>query len=287
VGAVKLRNARPIVVINGEKISRGVFMAELEKAHGATLLRRMMAEKLVLQEAKKKGVVPTPQQVQTEIAEMRQAEPDLDRQLRINGKTMEDLETDVQGRLAIANVVAAEVNLPEAEVKKLWATHQRKFNRPEGRKVAMVITKTAEIGAKARRLVTDGIPTEFASQNYGMALPRGRSQMVVYRGQLPPSFEQQVFSLKPGAVSSVLPVGNAFAVVKVLETVPAQQKRFEDVKDRLVLAAKVQRGKKEPELIQALQKSAKIEFKSDRYKGLADASLAVPDPRSTRVARAR
>jgi hypothetical protein len=287
VGAVKLRNERPIVVINGEKITRGLFMAELERTHGAEILRRMMREKLVTQEAKKKGLTPTHEQVQAEINEMRQAEPDLDRQLRINGKSMEDLVSDVHGRLALAHLIASDVKLTDTEVKALWTKHQKRFNRPEGRKVAMVMTRTAEIGDKARRLLLDGIPSEFAAQNPGMALPRGRSQLVVYRGQLPATFERQVFDLKTGAVSSVLPLGNAFAVVKVVESVPAQKKSFDEVKDRLVLSAKLQRGKKEPELLQALQKAAKIEFKSDRYKGLADASLAVPDPRATRVARAQ
>src|SRR5437763_3380270 len=87
VGAVKLRNERPIVVINGEKISRTRFLAELEASQGANVLRHMIQEKLVMQQATKKGLLPTPAQVQTEIANLREAEPDVDRQLRLSGKT--------------------------------------------------------------------------------------------------------------------------------------------------------------------------------------------------------
>ena len=49
VAVVKLRLERPIVVVNGEKISRGHFIAELEKSDGASVLRRMIQEKLVIQ----------------------------------------------------------------------------------------------------------------------------------------------------------------------------------------------------------------------------------------------
>src|SRR5207245_8218916 len=111
-----------------------------------------------------------------------------------------------------------------------------------GRKVEMVRTRSNDIGEKARRLMADGIPAEFASQNTGMALPGGRSQIILYKGQLPASLENTVFSLKPGAVSQVLPLGSAFTVVKVVEEIPARQKKFDEVKDRLLLTAKLQKG---------------------------------------------
>lgn len=279
-GAVKLRSERAVVVINGEKIARGLFIAELERQHGATTLRRMIHERLVLQAAKQKGLIPTPAQIEKEIAEMREMEPDLDRQLRINGKTKEDLQEDVLGRMATANLIAAEVKLPEGEAKKLYTQNQRRFKHPEGRKLSMIIAKNREAADKARRLLADGIPAEFASQNTGMALPGGRSQMIVYRGQFPGPIEKQVFGMRPGEITSVLALGNAFTVIKVLETVPAKQRPFEEVKEKLTIAAKLRKGKTQPEMIQHLQKTAKIEFKSDRYKGLADAALASPDPRA-------
>src|SRR5262249_31214256 len=87
VAVVKLRLDRPIAVVNGEKISRGLFVAEMEKSDGASVLRRMIQEKLVMQQAQKKGLMPTTQQINAEIEDMRQADPDLDRQLRLRGKT--------------------------------------------------------------------------------------------------------------------------------------------------------------------------------------------------------
>jgi parvulin-like peptidyl-prolyl isomerase len=277
---VKLRAERAVVIVNGEKIARGQFIAEMERQHGATVLRRMIQERLILQAAQKKGLVPTSAQIEKEIADMRELEPDMDRQLRINGKTMADLQEDLRGRMSAANLIAAEVKLPDEEVKKLYKENLKRFSRPEGRKIAMVLAKSKDIGEKARRLVSDGIPTEFASQNAGMALPGGRSQLVIYRGQLPPDFEKQIFAMKTGEISSVLSLGTAFAVVKVLETVPARQRSFEEVKEKLVVAAKLRKGKSQPELLQALQKSAKLEIKSDRYKGLEDTALPAADPRA-------
>jgi foldase protein PrsA len=287
IGTVKLRNERPIVVINGEKITRSRFLAELEEAQGANVLRRMIQEKLVLQQAAKKGVLPTPAQIQAEIAELRQSDPDMERQLRLNGKTDADLEHDIQGRLAAARLIAADVKLSDREMKQLWAANQKKFNRPEGRKIAMILAKTSDIAEKARRSMAAGADAEFASQNAGMALPGGRSQIIAYRGQLPPRLEQQVFAMKTGEVSPVLSLGKMFAVVKILDQVPAHQKSFDEVKDRLALAVKVRKGKSQPELIQSLQKEAKIEIKSDRYKGLADTALATPLPRPVRVAQSK
>jgi foldase protein PrsA len=280
-GVVKLRNEKPVVVINGEKITRAKFVAQLEKEQGANILRRMVQEKLVMQEAKKKNLLPTSQQVQAEITQMRETEPDLKRQLSLRGKTMEELTDDVRGRLAMANLIAAQVKLPEGEIQKLWAEHQQKFNRPEGRKIAMVMTKTAAIGTKARTLMVGGTPAEFTAQNVGMALPGGRSQLSVFRGQLPPAVEKQVFDLKPGTVSDVLPMGKVFTVVKVLEVIPATKKSFEEVKERLLLASKLQKGKNQMELMQQLQKQAKINVHTPRYKGVIDNAFAA-DPRVAR-----
>ncbi len=287
IGAVKLRNERPVVVVNGEKISRSRFQTELEKEQGAGVLRRLIQEKLVLQAAQKKGVLPTPAQVQTELTQMRETEPDLDRQLRLRGKNIEELQGDLRGRLAMANLIAADVKMPDAEVKKLWSAYQKKINRPEGRKIAMVVTKSVDVGAKARGLMTAGTPAEFAAQNAGMALPGGRSQLSVYRGQLPPTLEKAVFDLKPGTVSSVLPMGQAFVVVKALEIIPAQKKSFDEAKDRLMLAAKVSKGKDQMELLQELQKSAKINFESHRYDNILDKALSTPETGNKRVAQVR
>jgi parvulin-like peptidyl-prolyl isomerase len=284
VGALKLRNERAVVVVNGEKITRASFLTALEREQGAAILRRLVHEKLVLQSAKKKGLVPTSAQVQAEIARMRETEPDLERQLRLRGKTLEELSVDVRGRLAMANLIAADVSLPDAEVKRLWEEHQKQFNRPEGRKLAMVVTQTAEIGKKAQSLLRAGTPAEFAAQNKGMTLPGGRSQLSVFRGQLPASVEKPVFDLKPGDVSEVLPMGKVFAVVKVLESTPAQHKSFDEVKERLVLAAKLGKGKNQMELIRDLQKSAKIDVQSPRYKGILEIT---PDDPSKRVAKSR
>lgn len=287
IGAVKLRNERPIVVINGEKITRSQFIAAMERANGGTVMRQMIQEKLVLQAAQKKGLMPTPAQVQAEIAQLREKDPDLDRQLRLRGKTVEDLIHDVRGRLATANLMAADVKLPEDEVKKLWAAHQKEFSHPEGRKVALIAAKTQEAADKARRLLSDGTPAEFAAQNPGMALPGGRSQIILYRGQMPAGLEKQVFNLRPGEVSPVMPVRNVFTVVKVLETIPAGHKSFDEMKDRLLLAARLQKGKNGQDLMQTLQKEAKIDVRSDRYKGLVEAALAAGNAQAARVARAK
>ena len=70
----------------------------------------------------------------------------------------------------------------------------------------MILTKTSAIGDKARRSMAAGAGAEFAAQNAGMALPGGRSQMIVYHGQLPPRLEKQIFAMKTGEVSPVGPV---------------------------------------------------------------------------------
>jgi parvulin-like peptidyl-prolyl isomerase len=287
VGMVKLRNEKPVAVVNGEKITRASFIAAMEKDQGAGILRRLIQEKLVLQEARKKGLLPTHAQVQAEIAQMKETEPDLDRQLRLRGKSMDELSTDVRGRLAMANLIAADVKLPDADVKKIWASHQKQFNRPEGRKIAMVVTKTADLGEKARSQLKAGVQADLAAQNAGMALPAGRSQLSVFRGQLPASVEKSVFSLKAGDVSEVLPMGKAFAVVKILEVIPAHQKSYDEVKDRLLLAAKLGKGKNQIELLQGLQKQAKIDVQSPRYKGIIENSFLAEDPREAQVARSK
>ena len=207
--------------------------------------------------------------------------------MRLRGKTAEELHQDVRGRLAMARLIAADVKLPDAEIKRLWSEHQKKFNRPEGRKIAMILTQTAAVGTKAQTLLRAGTPAEFASQNAGMGLPGGRSQLSVTRGQLPPAVEKQVFRLKAGDVSEVMRMGKAFAVVKVLETIPAEQKSFEEVKDRLTLAAKLGKGKNQVDMLKELQKTAKIQVQSPRYKGVIENFQTAADPRSERVAQAK
>ncbi len=131
-----------------------------------------------------------------------------------------------QARQAIDALLAAD--LPEeagaGEVARYYQEHREEFARPERVRLRQILTESRAAAEEARRAIVAGTPFEEVAQRLSRdpSAGAGGYQGELARGDLPPSFADVIFGLRPGEVSPVVPAEYGFHLFQVTGREPAE-----------------------------------------------------------------
>ena len=129
-------------------------------------------------------------------------------------------------RRAIDALLAADLRRePDAaEVDRYYQAHRQELARPERVRLRQILTQDRKAAEEARREVAAGTPFEEVARRLskGPNAGAGGDQGELARGDLPPSFADLIFSLKPGEVSPVVPAEYGFHLFQVVDHQPAE-----------------------------------------------------------------
>ncbi|HEY4564321.1 MAG TPA: peptidyl-prolyl cis-trans isomerase [Thermoanaerobaculia bacterium] len=134
--------------------------------------------------------------------------------------------TPGQGRQAIDALLEKNLRQEpgEAEIARYYQAHRQDFARPERVRLRQILTADRKAAEEARRQIAAGIPFEEVSRRLsrGPRADGGGYQGELARGDLPPSFADLIFALKPGEVSPVVPADYGFHLFQVTAREPAE-----------------------------------------------------------------
>lgn len=119
-----------IATVNGEKITREELADRLIKQSGKEVLDQMITEKLIAQEAKKKGISITEAEINKKIEEVKKQFPDektFQSQLKANNLTLENLKEQIKLQLIIEKVLKGKVKVTEKEIKSYYDENKNTF----------------------------------------------------------------------------------------------------------------------------------------------------------------
>ena len=121
--------------VNGQPISRLSVIQKLEKQGGKNTLDSLVTTKLIENEAKKKGIAISDDEINQEIkkieASVTQQGGTLDQALLQQGMTRDDLKENVKNQKIIEKLIADKIIVTDAEVNKYIADN--KTTIPEGK----------------------------------------------------------------------------------------------------------------------------------------------------------
>lgn len=289
-----------LVRVNGDKISKEEFYDRVErvivpspggnKMAGDAIMRKMIADKLVLQYAEKKGVTPTEEQIERQFALARKIEGgDLQRKLAMQGLTVEDFKREIRVATAQLNVMGKGITVPESKVKAAYEEIVKRtpspYKRPEQRKISIIATSTkAKADQAYQQLKADH---DFSSVAMRMSeLPDsgqsgGKIDQWVSQGdqQVPKAIRNAAFTLRVQEFSQPFQLVDknvkAWAIVRVDRKRNPLVIPYSEVKDVIRDQLKAQEGGKKSgkEIVSDLQrfiKSSDITINSTRYQRLPD-----------------
>jgi len=118
-------------MVNNQLISRQELDRELEKQAGKQALENMIIEKLILQEAKKKGVTVASDQVDQKLVEIdeqfKTQGQSLDTYLASRGQTKDDVKKQVKVQLLVEKMLGDSVKVTDEEIKDYFDKNKSMF----------------------------------------------------------------------------------------------------------------------------------------------------------------
>jgi len=240
----------PIVAeVNGVRLTREQLGGLTVSLYGRSAMNALIAGELVRQEARKRGVSVTREELEAYAAELAAKELDfLARksgfdsfaQLEASGREppgeLAKMRVSAERRIrALAGVelltrklVRRTISITPEEVRKAY---ERQYGpRAE---ILQIVLDTREEALAARRKLQLGADFAKLAREISTDHISGASD-----GKMPPvprasELGQVAFSLAPGEISGIIQTPDGFHIIKLVRLLPASEKRFEDVREAL------------------------------------------------------
>jgi len=135
------------------------------------------------------------------------------------GATVKEKRDDMRRQKLIANLAAEAPEPTEAQIREYYEQHQNEFRSGEEVHVRQILVHDEQLADDIEQKLKKGASFEDLSRQYSLApnAKKGGDIGYVSHGELPKMFEDEIFSLPPGSISSVIRTDNSFHVFKVDE----------------------------------------------------------------------
>jgi parvulin-like peptidyl-prolyl isomerase len=139
------------------------------------------------------------------------------------GSRVEEKRDQMRRERLIADLTARVPPPPQTEVEQYYQQHPDEFQSADRVRVRQILVHDDELANQILNELRGGSSFEELSTRYSSAAnaKSGGDIGYVARGELPPSFEGEIFSLKPGSVSKVIRTDANFHIFKVESFQPA------------------------------------------------------------------
>jgi peptidyl-prolyl cis-trans isomerase C len=193
------------------------------------VLERLIDRELMLAEAGRRGLRPSPDELERALAPTREGMPakELEATLAEAGTDRASWRRAAERDLAIEKLQAAittPVTVSEQDLDTWIAQHRDRRELPDEVRAAQLLVRTEAAAVEARRRIVGG--TAFAEVAREISLSpdadRGGDLGYFARGQMPPEFDEVAFSLPRGQLSGVVASPYGFHLFLVTDRRPGR-----------------------------------------------------------------
>lgn len=283
-------NGEEILRADLERSIRGVEMQLNQRVPGDKrdgvvrgVLDRLINYRLLLQEARNRGIEVPPAEVDAAVRALAAQYPNeqaLRNALITRGVTIDMLRDDARRDLRVAKLVKQEtgqdVAVPVEDVRTFYDANQERFRQPESARASHVFvrvpagaddkTKNAmRVRAESiMRLAKRGDDFAALARNYSddrVTAANGGDLGWFNKGATPKEFDEIVFSLQPNDIGGLAPTSDGYHIVKVAGRRPSRIPPFEEIQVELATYLKRElEDRLTVRLINQLRDKAKIEI---------------------------
>ncbi len=218
-------------------------------------LDRLIEATLVSQEAAKANITVTDQEVDAEMAAVREreklSEEEFVRALEQEGLTLAEyrnrLRDNIRRAKVVSRMVRGSLTIPDAKLREYYEQHKDRFTPPATLRLRLLLlpldrdatdAERAVVRAEAQALrlrAINGEPFEalVRAHSKGPAAEEGGDLGTVKAGQLDPRFEAAVKGLGPGQVSAPVVLETGIALLQLVERTGGEPEPFEKVRDQI------------------------------------------------------
>lgn len=215
---------------------KGEELEEALKEEKQNLITRMIEDRIILQEAKRKTLRARLDAVKGRVGELRRnfvSEKDFLASLEEKGLTVSDLESKLADQIIMREIIEREVRdkvvVSPEEVTKFYEEHKDEFLQSESRVVEVLHLDDESILEKLNEDLKKSADFKSLSEQY----KAGYSKNTVYKAQLQPEVANEVFSLKLNELSKPIKIENEFYIFKLLEVNQEKTNSISEVHNKI------------------------------------------------------
>ncbi len=204
-------------------------------------LNRLIEEKLLLMRAKKLEITVSRPELENEVEELKAGYSQAGFQKMLDD---EHLDYDqwmkyIENRLLMERVFSLELNprisVDKPEAESYYQRHVREYHKPEQVRARQIVVNTEKEALIILREIKDGADFSELAQKKSLSPDgqQGGKLGIFSRGEMPHEFEEAIFCLKPGKLSTIVGSSYGYHIFIVDEKVKAAQVPFLKVEDEI------------------------------------------------------
>lgn len=220
------------------------------------LLRKLMDEKVILHEAKRRGIEIRDAEAKTMIEEFRKtnavSEEDFEKELAGDGMSRASYEKFLKDKMLGLKLVGmdvdSKVHVTDKDVEEFYHTNRRHYLSDSGRAEVKAIflrlsdnatvTEITDLKRKALKIAAqlkEGDSFEMLLHQYGDEYQKDKEGKLgeFEKGTLIQALDRKVFSLKAGEISEPIWVREGVYIVKLMGRTEEKIKPLEDVREEI------------------------------------------------------
>ena len=140
---LRYSSSRPIMRVGGDVITRKEFQERVEYAAGKPVLNKIVYHKIILQSAKKAGVLANDKDVDARIADIDRRTPGVLEAARRDPIKMAEMRGDMLSDISFENLRIKSVNLSDAEIKTFYDQNKNLFGVPDQAQTTLVVAQNS------------------------------------------------------------------------------------------------------------------------------------------------
>ena len=254
--------------VNGEPILFSVFWDEIKNRYNEVteasspqqdvllvlkkkVLGDLIRERLLLQEASKKGITVPDEALEARVEELRAGYTGSPLRKSLIKHAMDydqwrrALRENMVMEALFAHVVEDAGNVTDQEIGRYYKNHLDEFLIPETVQLNQIVVKNRSTAQRILRRVRKGEDFEALAAKYSIGPEKEQSgRLGTYqRGELPVPLEKAAFATPTGKVTSLVETQHGFHLLKVVKRRPSHVQPEEEARDEI--ARKLSQEKKQ------------------------------------------
>ncbi|MFF2178749.1 peptidylprolyl isomerase [Lysinibacillus sp. NPDC058147] len=228
-----------VAKVDGEKILQTELDDALREQYGTEVLDTLITNKIVELEAKKEDVSVSDDAIQEEYKELAESsggEESLQEALKANGLTEQSVKDNIRMYQLTKNVIAKSIDISDEEVAQYFENNKDSYGQKEQIVASHILLEDEATAKDVLAKIKAGEDFSELAKTYSTdssTNEAGGEIGYISRGQMDEKFEEAAFGLEKGSISDIVQTSEGYHIIKVTEKVPAEEAKFEDVKDEV------------------------------------------------------
>ena len=241
VAPSRIDRSKPAAVVNGEPITFAELDTSLEQQYGSQAVERLITEKLIEQEARRRKVSATEREVDAELQRARGTLPpgqDFEQAVEQQFGSLQAFRDNLRLNILVQKLLAPRVRITEQQLQQFYNQNKQAFATPEQLRLSRVVADTQAQAAAAAKELRAGAKLQAVVAKHGSKQPARARQSAdlgfLPAQSLPEELALAASGLQRGQVSEPiqLPDGG-FAVVRLEARRGGQAPPLPQVRERV------------------------------------------------------